>query len=82
MNEIQIYQLGKDGFSTVISDETGWFCTGYEELKSLDAQILINNIKNKTYQKIDFSFATKIDLIIESVLESVENKKWINVKEI
>lgn len=82
MNEIQIYQLGKDGFSTVISDETGWFCTGYEELKSLDAQILINNIKNKTYPKIDFSFATKIDLIIESVLESVENKKWINVKEI
>lgn len=79
MNEIQVYTLGESGFSTVISDENGWFNVGYEELKAIDANILINNIKNKTYADIDFSFAAKIDSVIESVLESAEKRIWINI---
>lgn len=82
MNEIQIYQLGQDGFLNIISDQNGWFCVGYEELKSLDAQMLLTNIRNKTYPEIDFGFATKIDYTIESVIESAKKKKWIDVKKI
>lgn len=79
MNEIQVYTLGESGFSTVISDENGWFNVGYEELKAIDANILISNIKNKTYSDTDFSFATKIDSVIESVLESAEKRMWVNI---
>lgn len=80
MNEIQIYKFGENGFSTVISDKQGWFCIGYEELKTLDAQVMLNNIKNKTCPETDFRFATKIDYVIESVLESAIKRTWINVK--
>ena len=82
MNEIQIYQLEENGFLNVISDTNGWFCVGYEELKSLDAKKLLTDINNKTNPETDFCFATKIDYIIESVLESAKKKKWIEIKEI
>ena len=80
MNEIQIYRSGEKGFSTVISDENGWFCIGYEELKTLDAKELLNNIKTKTHPEVDFCFATKIDQVIEGVLESADKGTWINIK--
>ncbi len=80
MNEIQSYHSGENGFSTIISDENGWFCTGYEELKTIDAKELLSNIKNKTNPDTDFSFATKIDQVIEGVLESADKKTWINIK--
>ena len=80
MNEIQIYRFNENGFSTVISDEKEWFCTGYEELKTIDAHEFLNNIKNQISPDSDFSFATKIDYVIESVLESTDKKTWINVK--
>ena len=82
MNEIQIYQLGEDGFSNVISDQNGWFCVGYEELKFLDAIMLLTCIDNKIKPKTDFFFAAKIDYIIEGVLESAKKRKWINIKEV
>ena len=80
MNEIMIYKVGNNGYSIVISDENGWFCKGYEELKILDTQILLNNIKNGVQSDTDFHFATKIDCIIESILKSENEKKWINIK--
>ena len=80
MNEIMIYKVGDNGYSIVISDENGWFCKGYDELKIIDTQILLNNIKNGVQSDTDFCFATKIDCVIASILESANKKKWINVK--
>lgn len=80
MNEIQIYRSGEKGFTTVISDENGWFCVGYEELKALDACALLESIKSKTCPDADFCFAMKVDDVIDSVLESVDKRKWIDVK--
>ena len=80
MNEIMIYKVGDNGYSIVISNENGWFCSGYEELKILDTQILLNNIKNGVQSDTDFCFATKIDCVVASILKSVDEKKWINVK--
>lgn len=80
MNEIMIYKVGDNGYSIIISDENGWFCKGYEELKILDTQILLNNIKNGVQSDTDFCFATKIDAVIASILKSADRKEWINVK--
>lgn len=81
MNEIQIYRMGTDGFTTILSDENGWFCTGYEELKILDAKALLENTKNNTCPDADFNFAAKIDCVIESVLESAEKKQWVEIRD-
>lgn len=81
MNEVQIYKFGDDGFTKVISNNEGWFCKGYEELKKEDASILLNNIKNKIQPDNDFVFASKIDKVIESVLESIDKKEWVKVDE-
>ena len=40
----------------------------------------LNNIKNKACPDTDFRFATKIDYVIESALESAIKRTWINVK--
>lgn len=81
MNEIKIYRLGGDGFSNIISNGEEWFCTGYEELKSLDAQMVLNDIEGRKYPEIDFYFAAKIDYTIESVIKSAKEKKWVDVKQ-
>lgn len=80
MNEIQICRFGENGFTTVVSDENGWFCMGYEDLRSLDANVTLENIKSKTNSDTDFNFATKIDQIIESVLESADKREWIDIE--
>ena len=81
MNEIQIYKFGDVGFTKVISNSNGWFCKGYEELKTEDAKILLNKIRNKSDPSNDFVFASKIDKVIESVLESIAKSKWIKIEE-
>lgn len=80
MNELKVYQSGNDGFSTIISNKDGWFCLGYEELKALDAETLLDNIKKRTTPDADFNFSAKIDYVIDSVLESANKKMWVNVK--
>ena len=81
MNEIQIYKFGDVGFTNVISNYEGWFCKGYEELKTEDANILLNKIKDKSHPSNDFIFASKIDKVIESVLESIDRSEWVKVEE-
>ena len=79
MNEVQIYYLGQSGYQSVISDEHGWFCTGYEELKAIDAQCTITGIMERKPSLTDFTFAAKIDRIIEAVLRSASQKEWIDI---
>lgn len=79
MNEVQICYPGQSGYQSVIADEHGWFCTGYEELKTLDACSIISGILAKKPAQTDFSFAAKIDRIIESVLRSAEQKMWVDI---
>lgn len=80
MNEIQIYSMGGQGFTTIISDESGWFHAGYEELKQIDAESLLKNIEMKTCPETDFVFASKIDRVIEAVIESSQTKQWVMIE--
>ena len=61
------------------SDNNGWFNVGYEDLKGIDAENFLFGISNGEGVEIDFSFATKIDRIIEAVLNASEKKTWIEV---
>lgn len=56
-----------------------WFNVGYEDLKGIDAENFLFGISNGEGVEIDFSFATKIDRIIEAVLNASEKKTWIEV---
>lgn len=79
MNEIKVYKIGDNGFSTVISEGNKWFCEGYEDLKTIDAHYLLNSIKNNIHPDNDFYFAMKIDCVIDGVSKSIKNNKWINI---
>ncbi len=81
INEIQIFQKGNSGFEKIISDDlSDWYCIGYEDLRAMDTKKLLNCIKNKESPINDFEFATKIDYVIENVIKSSENNKWINIR--
>jgi len=82
MNEIQIYRYGDSGFSTIISDENGWFNIGYEDLKTLDTNSFMENLTNGTQIDTDFVFAAKIDTVIDGVLKSAKTKQWVDIKRI
>ena len=79
MNELHIFRNKNCGYETVISDNNGWFNVGYEDLKGIDAENFLFGISNGEGVEIDFSFATKIDRIIEAVLNASEKKTWIEV---
>lgn len=79
MNEIHVYFEGDDGFTCVNSFNEEWFSEGYNELKSFDAKEFIEKIFTNTSCDTDFLFSAKIDKIIESVVESYEKKKWIEM---
>jgi len=81
MNEVQVCRLCQNGYQTIIADEHGWFCIGYEELKGLDIRNTISGILEKKTSQTDFSFAAKIDRIIEAVLVSANQKRWVNILE-
>lgn len=80
MNEIQIYSMGGQGFTTIISDENGWFHAGYEELKVIDADSFLKNVERNAYPDTDFVFASKIDRVIEAVIESAKTKQWVMIE--
>lgn len=79
MNEIQIYRSGEEGFASIISDKHGWFHAGYEDLKAFDAHSFLKKIIAGDEPDTDFFFATKIDRVIECVLESTETRQWVDV---
>lgn len=79
MNEVHIFRTRNCGYETVISDDKGWFNVGYEDLKEIDANNFLLSIINGEKNEVDFGFATKIDRIIEAVLEAAEKKMWIVV---
>lgn len=81
MNEVQICYLNQNGYQSVVADEHGWFCTGYEELKALDARSTLSGIMERKPSQTDFSFAAKIDRIIEAVLRSADQKMWVDLLE-
>ena len=81
MNEAQICHFNQGGYQTVIADEHGWFCTGYEELKVIDAQNAIAGIIEGKPPQTDFAFAAKIDRIIHTVISSANQKTWIDLWE-
>ncbi len=79
MNEVRIFRTGNRGFETIISDDNGWFNIGYEDLKVLDADSFISSIVAQKVSDTDFCFATKIDRIIEAVLEAANEQAWIKI---
>ena len=79
MNEVYIFKVGNQGFEKIISDDNGWFDLGFEDLKGLDADSFISSIATQKVSDIDFCFATKIDRIIEGVLEAARRQTWIEI---
>ena len=94
MNEINIYYAddpaGDQGFKNIISapehGEYGKFWggpgigIGYEDLKTIEEHHILENIVNGTKPIVDFTFAAKIDRVMEAVLESAQTGCWVNVK--
>ena len=79
MNEIHICTSKDFGFSIINSSNGRWFSTGYEELKNQTVERFISNIDSNTEPDTDFDFASKIDQVIEAVLQSSTVNQWIDL---
>jgi predicted dehydrogenase len=94
MNEINIYKNDdvqtNQGFKNIITapgnGEYGKFWggpgigLGYEDLKIIETHHILENIVYGTKPVVDFEFAAKINRVMDAVLESSMNGKWVNVK--
>jgi len=96
LNEINIYTHDSDprnqGFKNILSapghGEYGKFWSGpgigigYEDLKTIETRHVLENIVNGTNPVVDFEFATKVNRVMDAVLESSKSGKWVDVKSV
>lgn len=93
-NQVQIYRHDDDkrerGFKTVlIAPGHGEYdrfyggagiCLGYADQKTIEVYHTLKCVAEKTFCEIDFRFGMKVMQVIDAVLESAENRRWVTVK--
>lgn len=93
-NQVQIYRHDDDkrerGFKTVlIAPGHGEYdrfyggagiCLGYADQKTIEVYHTLKCVAEKTSCEIDFRFGMKVMQVIDAVLESAENRRWVTVK--
>jgi predicted dehydrogenase len=93
MNELNLYYQEDDkserGFKKILSspghgDFSKFFGgagipLGFSDLKIIEAHHVLDCIVNKTKPEVDFNFGKKVNDLIDGVLDSIDQDKWINL---
>jgi predicted dehydrogenase len=96
MNELQLYRRTEParerGYKTIrIGPEHGVFSyfhktagagLGYNDLKVIEAYEIMSAISEKRPASPDFGFAAKISQIVDAVLLSAEEERWVTLDEL
>ena len=95
MNELRLYESNGPaalrGFRTILSGpdhpDYGAFLPaqghglGFNDLKVIEAHRLLDAIRDRKNPYPDFRFAWRVERVLEAVVHSAENRRWVTVGE-
>lgn len=95
LNELRLFTFGNrrlDGFRTILIGPEhppyGAFCPapghqlGFNDLKIIEVKLLLDAIAGKAPPEPDFAAATRIAQVVEAILRSAAERRWVRLDEL